>query len=109
MVAQGTPSLFGLDAGRTDYVMMLMTAAYANAADDDRVRDGILSIVRDQRGLLRRNRYLIDFVYANYADKTQGVYQSWGADSVAKLQAASRKYDPDGIFQKRVHGGLKVF
>ncbi|KAK4169872.1 hypothetical protein QBC43DRAFT_283437 [Cladorrhinum sp. PSN259] len=109
VVQKGVPSLFGIEAGRTDFVMMLMTAAYANAADDDRVREGITQIVRDQRSLLRRNRYLIDFVYANYADKTQGVYQSWGADNVAKLQAASKKYDPQGIFQNRVRGGLKVF
>lgn len=108
-VQKGVPSLFGLQPGRTDLAMMLMTAAYANAADDQRVRDGITQIVRDQRGLLRRKGYLIDFVYANYADETQGVFQSWGADNRAKLQAASLKYDPQQIFQKRVPGGLKVF
>ncbi|EJT69416.1 hypothetical protein GGTG_13035 [Gaeumannomyces tritici R3-111a-1] len=109
VVAKGTPSLFGLEPGRTDNAMMLMTAGYASAADDERVRVGILGIVRAQRGLLRRKGYLLDFIYANYADKSQGVYESWGADSVTKLQAASRKYDPQGVFQKRVPGGLKVF
>lgn len=109
VIQPGTESLFGLENNRTDYAMMLMTAAYANPADDQRVRDGITEIVRSMRGLLRRNRYLIDFVYANYADQTQGVYQSWGADNRAKLQAASIKYDPDRIFQTRASGGLKVF
>lgn len=109
VVQKDTPSLYGLDAGRTDYAMMLMTAAYANAADDERVRVGITNIVRAQRGLLRRKGYLIDFVYPNYADKSEGVFKSWGDDNVAKLRAASRKYDPQGIFQKRVPGGLKVF
>ncbi|KAL2017451.1 hypothetical protein VTK56DRAFT_2107 [Thermocarpiscus australiensis] len=109
VVPKGSPSLFGLEGGRTDYVMMLMTAAYANAADDERVRAGVTDIVRAQRGLLSRKGYLLKFIYANYADKTQGVYQSWGADSVAKLQAASRKYDHQDVFQTRVPGGLKVF
>jgi hypothetical protein len=37
------------------------------------------------------------------------MWNSLRAESVVKLHAASRKYDPDGIFQKRIHGGLKVF
>ena len=109
VVARDTPSLFGLERGRTDGVMMLMTAAYADAGDDERVRVAVTNVVRALRGLLRRKGYLLDFVYANYADKSQGVYRSWGADNVAKLRAASRKYDPRGVFQKRVPGGLKVF
>ena len=36
---------------------------------------------------------MIDFVYANYADKSQGMYESWGKEAVEKMQAASRKYD----------------
>lgn len=51
-----------LEAGRTDHVMTLMTAAYAKAADDRRVCVGVADIVRAQ-----------------------------------------------GVFQKRVPGGLKVF
>ncbi|KAK8877503.1 FAD-binding protein [Apiospora arundinis] len=66
-------------------------------------------MVREMRGLLRRRRFLLELVYANYADNSQSPYKSWGADSVSKLQAASRKYDPEGVFQKRVPGGFKVF
>ena len=58
--------------------MMLMTAAYANAADDEKVRVAILDIVRAPKGPLRRGRYLTDFVYTNYADRHQGVDKSWG-------------------------------
>ncbi|KAK8005498.1 hypothetical protein PG990_011535 [Apiospora arundinis] len=65
-------------------------------------------MVREMGGLLRRRRFLLDFVYANYAEKSQSPYKRWGADSVAKLQAASRKYDPEGVFQNRVPGGFKV-
>ncbi|KAM7213691.1 hypothetical protein V8F06_010949 [Rhypophila decipiens] len=97
VIPRGTPSLFGLQTGRTDYAMMLMTAAYANAADDAVVAEGINAIVQAQKKLLLNKGYLIDFVYANYAGRSQG------------LRAASRKYDPLGIFQKKVTGGLKVF
>lgn len=107
-VTNGT-NLFGLTAGKTDYAIMLMTASFNNEADDEKVRGAILDIVRAQKGLLRRGGYLIDFVYMNYADGSQEVYKSWGASNVAKMQAVSKKYDPQGIFQKKVPGGFKVF
>lgn len=102
-------NLFGLVTGKTDYTIGLMTAAYSNASDEKKVQAVITDIVQAQKKLLRKGGYLIDFVYTNYADGSQGVYQSWGAKNVAKLRAASKKYDPEGVFQKRVPGGFKVF
>ncbi|KAG6355157.1 hypothetical protein INS49_004238 [Diaporthe citri] len=45
----------------------------------------------------------------DYADISQGVHKSWGADNIAEMQAVSKKYDPKGIFQHMVPGGYKVF
>ncbi|EFX03777.1 FAD-binding domain containing protein [Grosmannia clavigera kw1407] len=101
-------NLFGLVTGKTNYVVGLLTAAYSNASDDVKVQVAITNIVQAQKKVLRHGSYLIDFVYTNYADGSQGVYQSWGAENVAKLQAVSKEYDPEGIFQTRVPGGFKV-
>ncbi|KAL4759688.1 FAD-binding oxidoreductase [Aspergillus foveolatus] len=106
-VTNGT-NLFGLTPGRTDDVMVDMTAAYANQADDRLVQSVITDIVDEQRALLKRTGHLMDFIYLNYADISQDVLQSWGADNVAKLRAASDKYDPKGVFQKQVPGGFKI-
>ena len=49
-----------------------------------------------------------DWLYLNYANKNQDPLAGYGGANVAKLSAASKKYDPDQVFQKRVPGGFKV-
>ncbi|KAB8266935.1 hypothetical protein BDV30DRAFT_247247 [Aspergillus minisclerotigenes] len=107
-VTNGT-NMFGLTPGKTDDVMVDMTAAYTNTADDALVKAVITDIVNQQRALLKAHGHLIDFIYLNYADISQKVLQSWGADNVAKLRALSKRYDPKGVFQKQVPGGTTVF
>ena len=106
-VTNGT-NLFGLQAGKTDDVMVDMTSAYTNKADDALVSQVLNDIVNQQKQLLKTKNYLIDFLYLNYADKSQPVYQSWGTSNVNKLKAASKKYDPTAVFQNQVPGGFKI-
>jgi hypothetical protein len=107
-VTNGT-NLFGLTAGKTDYVNIDMTAAYNDASDDKLIEATMNDIVAKQRTFLKSHGHLIDFIYLNYADISQDVYGSWGANNVAKLKSASRKYDPKGVFQTMVPGGYKIF
>jgi hypothetical protein len=48
------------------------------------------------------------FLYQNYAAAEQQVFQSYGKANLLKLQAASRKYDPAGVWQKLQPGYFKV-
>ena len=48
------------------------------------------------------------YIYLDYADKTQDPLKSYGAESVKKMKAAAKKYDPFGIFQNLVPGGFKI-
>lgn len=48
------------------------------------------------------------FKYLNYADPNQNVLGSYGDENLAFLKATSQKYDPQGVFQKRVPGGFKL-
>jgi hypothetical protein len=48
------------------------------------------------------------FKYLNYADPNQDVLRSYGDENLAFLRATSRKYDPQGVFQKKVPGGFKL-
>ncbi|KAI1779467.1 Glucooligosaccharide oxidase [Hypoxylon cercidicola] len=107
-VTNGT-NMFGLIGGKTDYVSVDMTAAYNNESDDALVEAAMTDIVEKQRALLKSHGYLIDFIYLNYADISQDVFDSWGADNVAKLQDVSKKFDPEGVFQTMVPGGYKIF
>ena len=51
---------------------------------------------------------LKDFIYLNYADRNQDPLGGYGPANVAKLKAASKKYDPGQVFQKLVPGGFKL-
>lgn len=48
------------------------------------------------------------FKYLNYAHQDQNPLATYGAENIAKMHAASAKYDPQGIFQTMVSGGFKV-
>lgn len=39
---------------------------------------------------------------------TQDPLASYGPESVKKMKAAAKKYDPFGVFQKLVPGGFKI-
>ncbi|KAL8870279.1 MAG: hypothetical protein Q9174_003638 [Haloplaca sp. 1 TL-2023] len=106
-VTNGT-NLFGLQAGKTDDVMVDMTSAYTRKADDALVGKALGDMVNQQKQLLKQSGYLIDFIYLNYADISQPVLQSWGDSNMDKLRAASKKYDHKGVFQTQVPGGFKI-
>ncbi|CAK3920344.1 Bifunctional solanapyrone synthase [Lecanosticta acicola] len=49
-----------------------------------------------------------EWLYLNYADRDQSPLEGYGAENVARIRAASRKYDPEGVFQYMMPGGFKV-
>lgn len=59
---------------------------------------------------LTKSRDLYDpFVFLNDAYYTQKPIDSYGAEALSKMQAASKKYDPHQILQKQLLGGFKVW
>lgn len=67
-----------------------------------RIRDVISGIE-----LKARNRgLLLDFKFPNDAGLWQDPLSSFGSESVAKLQAIARKYDPKGVMQLQGDGFL---
>lgn len=89
--------------------MSVITAVYANAADDEVIQKWLQAIVGKHESMLRSKGLYIPFKYLNYADKSQDPFGSYGPSNKANLQAASRKYDPNGLFQTSVPGGFKLF
>nr|ANM86476.1 putative 6-hydroxy-D-nicotine oxidase [Cladonia uncialis subsp. uncialis] len=51
---------------------------------------------------------LLDWIYMNYADKSQNPLASYGPENVKKLKDAAAKYDPEQVFQKLCPGGFKI-
>lgn len=50
----------------------------------------------------------IDWQYLNYTDYTQNPLPTYGETNVAFLKKVAKKYDPSGVFQKRMPGGFKI-
>lgn len=50
----------------------------------------------------------LEWVYLNYADKSQDPLGSYGVENVKKLKEVAAKYDPDQVFQKLCPGGFKI-
>lgn len=88
---------------------MLVEAQWSNPLDDDRisqVANHVFTQIDEQahqRNLTHR------WIYLNYAGAFQDPIASYGSENKAKLQAVSKKYDPEGWFQKGVPGGYKLF
>lgn len=63
----------------------------------------LLEACAEAQGLLLR------FQYLNYAAPFQTPLESYGEENLRFLRAVSEKYDPKGVFQKRVPGGFKLW
>jgi len=81
---------------------------WVNEGDDalvNRVAKEIVDGISAKAKQLGEDR---DLVYLNYASPWQDVISSYGAANVAELKKVSQKYDPKGVFQKKVPGGFKL-
>lgn len=51
---------------------------------------------------------LAPWIYINYADPSQDPLASYGEENLEFMRIVSAKYDPAGLFQKRVPGSFKL-
>lgn len=49
-----------------------------------------------------------EYIYLNYADKSQNPLRSYGSENLRKLRRVAEKYDPTAVFQRQVPGGFKL-
>lgn len=114
LIGQPTPVLsvnntLGLQPTDDRLVVYLLSVAYSNESDDVIVTETAktlfakIAIAAAKRGVGR------PFIYLNYAAPWQDPIGSYGVTNKAALQAASRRHDPEGLFQEGVPGGFKLF
>ena len=101
--------MLGLDPSDPPLVLYLLTATWNNAADDNLAQTTAKQVIDDVETTAEQKGLYSAYKYLNYADGTQNVIDGYGSANKAKLEAASKKYDPNGVFQKQVTGGFKVF
>jgi hypothetical protein len=121
-VAKGG-NVLGLDKEKDNAVMLLYNIAVKSADLEVLARKKLRASGEAMRKFAADMGGLVDWTYLNYADGYQvrrfrrenafltfpkDPLGSYGAENVAKIRAAARKYDPDQVFQTRFPGGFKI-
>ncbi|KAI0478373.1 oxidase/Diels-Alderase [Xylariaceae sp. FL0804] len=78
------------------------------AEDDEAIYKILTNCLEEVESYTKAQGVHSPFIFLNDAFSTQRPYPTFGGDTLEKLQAASKAYDPEGVFQKLVPGGFKV-
>ncbi|SMQ49420.1 unnamed protein product [Zymoseptoria tritici ST99CH_3D7] len=90
-------------------VNAILTTYWDDAADDDKVQTESERLIEEAQKMAKEAKVNIRALYLNYAAKWQDPIGGYGEDEVQFLKEMSTKYDPNGVFQKGIPGGYKVF
>lgn len=90
-------------------VNAILTTYWDDAADDDRVQGESERLIEEAQKMAKEAKVNIRALYLNYAAKWQDPIGGYGEDEVQFLKEMSTKYDSNGVFQKGIPGGYKVF
>lgn len=90
-------------------IMVCLFAQWANKEDDEKILSTELQLVEDINKAAETQKLDVGYLFMNYCFKGQDPISGYGEASKKKLQAASKKYDSEGFFQKSVPGGFKLF
>lgn len=108
-VANGGNSL-GLRPSDGPLVVILLYSSWDKSSDDEKIYDANKDALRAIEAKARESDASSPFLYMNYAfPRHQDPITSYGPESTAQLQAVSKKYDPEGFFQRSGVGPWKLF
>ena len=89
-------------------VICLIDTIHAGASSDEIVISTIPNLIAQIELLAESRKLASQYRFINYGHKDQKILESYGAASVEKLAAASKKYDLIQFFQKNNPGGYKI-
>ncbi|KAI0114416.1 hypothetical protein GGR51DRAFT_443933 [Nemania sp. FL0031] len=106
-VSNGGNSL-GLKPSDGPLVVILLYSSWDKSSDDETIYEVNKHALHAIEAKARENNASSPFLYMNYAfPRYQDAIASYGPESKAQLQAVSKKYDPEGFFQKAGVGPWK--
>ncbi|KAI4604064.1 hypothetical protein KJ359_000191 [Pestalotiopsis sp. 9143b] len=102
-------NVLGLHPDNGPVVNVLLLTYWADKKDDERVTNFMQNALKRIEKNAEDKGQLVPYIYWNYAFSDQDALRSYGDENVRKLQEASKKYDPKGVFQTACPGGFKLF
>ncbi|KAL7907598.1 hypothetical protein GGI35DRAFT_454455 [Trichoderma velutinum] len=107
--AKESPIFNALGQGKDDLVNIHIRMEWANPDDDAVLEEAAYELGTLAEIEARKRGILNDFIYLNYADGKQPVYErSITPGDMEKMREVKKAYDPAGIFDKLWRGGYKL-
>lgn len=99
----------GLDPSLGPIISVALLMYWNLKSDDDKILGAFKAALKEMKADASSRGQLIDYVFMNYSFNFQDPIGSYGEENKKVLQKVSTKFDPEGIFQKGVPGGWKLF
>lgn len=99
----------GLKEEEGPLVIVNITPKWNDTAFDAEIFARTQKFVEDAEQLAKDMDCWHKYVYLNYAAKEQGVLATYGEENLERMRAVAREYDPEGVFQKLLPGGHKLW
>jgi FAD/FMN-containing dehydrogenase len=106
-VKMGSPNPMGLDTDEA-LVNVSFTVNWEKDGDDEAVNKMTRKAVDEIEAVAARNGTGNRYRYLNYCAKWQKPFHGYGEENWRFLKDASRKYDPERLFQRGCVGGFKL-
>ncbi|KAI5918100.1 FAD-binding domain-containing protein [Camillea tinctor] len=107
---QGKSSKEGnaLGVGKRPLLVANLAFSWALQSDDKAVLNALNNIVSRAKSTSEERGLFHPFLYMNYASQWQDPIAGYGTENKEKLLKISKKYDPEGVFQKLHPGYFKL-
>ncbi|KAF2017049.1 6-hydroxy-D-nicotine oxidase [Aaosphaeria arxii CBS 175.79] len=101
-------NVLGLEDEEDDLMVAFITPRWLDEAQDAAMYQMAEEWVAATKAVTVEKGTDHPFLYQNFATPNQKPICGYGEENVNFLQAVSKKYDPEGVFQTLVPGGFKV-
>lgn len=105
---KGDENPLGLHDTTETLVIVSFTVNWDDQVDDDFVKQTTRLTLEKVEAFAKFNNTSHKFRYLNYCNEWQKPFESYGEDNWQFLKEVSKKYDPEGLFQRGCVGGFKL-
>ena len=107
-VRKGDDNPLGLQDTSESLVVVIFTVNWDESRDDKFVKTLTRRSVEQIDAFATANKTGHPYRYLNYCADWQRPFLGYGEENLQFLRGVSRRYDPDGLFQKGCVGGFKL-
>jgi hypothetical protein len=98
----------GIGGGKKPLMVLNLSAMWPLKSDDEAVLTACHNFITRSEDIARQRNLFHPYLYMNYASQWQDPIAGYGTENKARLLDISKKYDPEGVFQKLHPGYFKL-